>query len=51
MVVFLTKLTSKDVRRLDVNLNKFFQLTKKQRHLVGLTLSLDIHYKMLKVVL
>ncbi len=51
MVTFLTKFTSKYVKRLDVNLNKLPQLTEKQRHLVGLTFSLHIHYKLSKALL
>jgi hypothetical protein len=51
MVIFLKNFTLKYVQRLGVNLNKLPQLTEKHRHLVGLTLGPDIHYKLSKALL
>jgi hypothetical protein len=51
MVIFLTKVMSKYLLKLDINLYMLLQLTQNHRHLIRLSLNPDVHYKLMKALL
>jgi hypothetical protein len=51
VIIYLLKVTTKYLRRFNIKIYILFQFNQEDRYLIGLILSPNIHYKLLKTPL